>query len=265
MIISSGGNSGSQATSLIIRALALGELRLRDWWRVARALALALAAQPCGAQQYITDDAGITAYRACQIQMWHGERSSWVLPVCTPLRNVELSLGFIAVWDDDANGHFEYTSQVKTLFRPLRPSSWGAGAVIGTGRDPAFSGTGERTSTWYAYVPLSLSIASDRIVLHQNTGLLRVSSADTSRSAVTWAMRADVRLRRGFVAVAEAYGSERIGGAGGESPAEFQAGVRKWLRANHVQLDLSYGGTVRGERRGAGWTLGLALITPPFL
>ena len=35
LIISSGGNSGSQATSLIIRALALRELALRDWWRVA--------------------------------------------------------------------------------------------------------------------------------------------------------------------------------------------------------------------------------------
>jgi magnesium transporter len=34
LIMSSGGNSGSQATSLIIRALALGQLRLRDWWRV---------------------------------------------------------------------------------------------------------------------------------------------------------------------------------------------------------------------------------------
>ena len=35
LILSSGGNSGSQATSLIIRALALRELRLRDWWRIA--------------------------------------------------------------------------------------------------------------------------------------------------------------------------------------------------------------------------------------
>jgi magnesium transporter len=35
LIISSGGNSGSQATSLIIRSLALGELQLSDWWRVA--------------------------------------------------------------------------------------------------------------------------------------------------------------------------------------------------------------------------------------
>lgn len=35
LIMSSGGNSGSQATSLLIRALALQEVRLRDWWRVA--------------------------------------------------------------------------------------------------------------------------------------------------------------------------------------------------------------------------------------
>ncbi len=35
LIVSSGGNSGSQATSLIIRALALREVTLRDWWRVA--------------------------------------------------------------------------------------------------------------------------------------------------------------------------------------------------------------------------------------
>ncbi len=33
-IISSGGNSGSQASTLIIRAMALDEVRIRDWWRV---------------------------------------------------------------------------------------------------------------------------------------------------------------------------------------------------------------------------------------
>jgi magnesium transporter len=36
LIISSGGNSGSQASTLVIRAMALGEVKLRDWWRVAR-------------------------------------------------------------------------------------------------------------------------------------------------------------------------------------------------------------------------------------
>lgn len=34
LIISSGGNSGSQATTIMIRAMALGEVKLRDWWRV---------------------------------------------------------------------------------------------------------------------------------------------------------------------------------------------------------------------------------------
>jgi magnesium transporter len=36
LIISSGGNSGSQASTLMIRAMALGEVTLRDWWRVMR-------------------------------------------------------------------------------------------------------------------------------------------------------------------------------------------------------------------------------------
>jgi magnesium transporter len=35
LIVSSGGNSGSQGTSLIIRALALREVSLKDWWQVA--------------------------------------------------------------------------------------------------------------------------------------------------------------------------------------------------------------------------------------
>ena len=36
LIVSSGGNSGSQASTLMIRAMALGEVNLRDWWRVMR-------------------------------------------------------------------------------------------------------------------------------------------------------------------------------------------------------------------------------------
>lgn len=36
LIISSGGNAGSQASTLVIRAMALGEVRMKDWWRVMR-------------------------------------------------------------------------------------------------------------------------------------------------------------------------------------------------------------------------------------
>jgi len=44
LIISSGGNSGAQASTLVVRAMALGQVRLRDWWRVLyRELALGVA------------------------------------------------------------------------------------------------------------------------------------------------------------------------------------------------------------------------------
>jgi magnesium transporter len=36
LILSAGGNSGSQATTLIIRAMVLGEVRLRDWFHIMR-------------------------------------------------------------------------------------------------------------------------------------------------------------------------------------------------------------------------------------
>ena len=47
LIISSGGNAGSQATSLIIRALGVGDITLRDWWRVMRREILAGFALGC--------------------------------------------------------------------------------------------------------------------------------------------------------------------------------------------------------------------------
>ena len=62
LIMSSGGNSGSQATSLLIRALALGQLRLRDWWRVAlRELPVGIA---LGASLGVIGIARIAAWQA---------------------------------------------------------------------------------------------------------------------------------------------------------------------------------------------------------
>lgn len=67
LIISSGGNSGSQATTLVIRAMALGEIRLRDWFRVIRrelAAGLVLGA--------ILGCIGIT-----RIFLWHAVRGTY--------------------------------------------------------------------------------------------------------------------------------------------------------------------------------------------
>jgi magnesium transporter len=78
LIMSSGGNSGSQATSLIIRAVALQEVRLRDWWRVA------LRELPTG----MTLGAILGLIGIVRITLWqklgvfdYGEH--WVLIACT--------------------------------------------------------------------------------------------------------------------------------------------------------------------------------------
>jgi magnesium transporter len=78
LIMSSGGNSGSQATSLLIRALALRELELKDWWRVA------LRELPSG----ITLGAILGAIAILRIALWqhlgiydYGEH--WVLIALT--------------------------------------------------------------------------------------------------------------------------------------------------------------------------------------
>ncbi|HVO63267.1 MAG TPA: magnesium transporter [Terriglobales bacterium] len=67
LIISSGGNSGSQATTLVIRAMALGEIKLRDWLRVIRrelAAGIALGA--------ILGVIGVS-----RIMLWHALRGTY--------------------------------------------------------------------------------------------------------------------------------------------------------------------------------------------
>lgn len=239
-------------------------MRWRRHAAVVAMLLISAAASPASshAQQYITDDAAVTEFRACQLQMWHGERTSWVMPVCTPVRNLELSLGFIGVWEDGLDGHFEYVLQAKTLLKRLTTDGWGAGFVAGVGRDPALATTAPPQTSYYAYVPVSVSLAGDRVVLHQNTGIIVQSAARSDRLGVTWAARTEFALRRDrLLGVAEVYGAE------GRAPAppEYQIGVRAFPRPGRVQLDLSYGGLLRTGRRAQGWTLGLALVTPPFL
>jgi hypothetical protein len=203
--------------------------------------------------------------------MWHGERSSWILPVCTPVKNLELSLGLLAVRPDNADTRLEYVAQFKTLLKPLTSNSWGAGFAAGTGRDLTSPERGNEYSI-YAYVPFSKSLWNDRLVLHENIGWSYVHREPHWDNSLSWATRAEIkldgRIGRGMVGVAEIYGAERIERHDTQTRPEYQAGLRTWLRPDRVQLDLSFGRTLRrpfAGNDGPGWTIGLALTTPPFL
>ncbi|WP_428029305.1 magnesium transporter [Ancylobacter sp.] len=78
LIMSSGGNSGSQATSLIIRALALGEIKLKDWWRVA------LRELPSGlVLGSILAALGVTRITIWQLAGFHDYGEYWMLVAAT--------------------------------------------------------------------------------------------------------------------------------------------------------------------------------------
>ena len=88
LIISSGGNAGSQATTLVIRAMALGEVRIRDWWRVIRrefATGLALGT--------ILASIGLA-----RILLWQGLFSAYGTHYFLVAMTVSLSLVGVVLW-----------------------------------------------------------------------------------------------------------------------------------------------------------------------
>src|SRR4029434_1145735 len=88
LIISSGGNSGSQAASLIIRALAVGELKLRDWWSVMRREVLA--------GLVLGSILGLVGFMRITIWSWFSPTYGphWLLVAVT----IWLSLAGVALW-----------------------------------------------------------------------------------------------------------------------------------------------------------------------
>jgi len=89
LIISSGGNTGSQAASLIIRALALGELKIKNWWYVMRKEILS--------GLFLGAILGFIGF--LRILLWqitgikeHGEYWIWIGA------SVALSLFFVVIW-----------------------------------------------------------------------------------------------------------------------------------------------------------------------
>ncbi|WP_341654889.1 magnesium transporter [Blattabacterium cuenoti] len=89
LVVSSGGNSGSQAASLIIQAMALGEVKIKDWWIVMRREII------CGF--FLGSILGLTGF--IRVIVWHkihlfNYGSHWILVGFT----VFLSLIGVVLW-----------------------------------------------------------------------------------------------------------------------------------------------------------------------
>jgi hypothetical protein len=214
-----------------------------------------LAARPLN-----TDDARLTDPGACQLETWRrnnrDSKEFWALPACNPTGNLEMTLGGNDLPDGSGGRAHDMVVQGKTLFRELETGGYGIGLAAGMVRhtDP---GPGQgRLSSAYFYVPASKSFLKDQIVVHLNLGAQ--NNRDTGTIPLTWGLGTEVNITPRFALIAETYGDNH-------TQHFYQAGVRTWVIPNRWQIDTTFGAQSGNIGASRWWTIGIRLITPPFL
>jgi hypothetical protein len=226
-------------------------------------LLLALAAivstpVSAAAQQFLTDDAAVVGFAACQIEAWYGQRESRIEPACQAVRNLEIMVGF-GYADDGADRVYEPAIEAKYLLRETGSRAIGVSAVVGL----LFDGhpfSRDRMEELFGYIPMTVPVAADRLYLHLNAGGrldLRDAGNDAPDEARAmkpfWAARADLTLPMAadrFDLIADFSAEEtRL--------PEYQIGLRGRAIPDLLLIDLSWGGHLESGVTGAGWKLGI--------
>ena len=213
------------------------------------------------ARPMVVDDARIVDAESCQLETWRRSyRDSfeyWALPGCNPTGNLEITLGS-AKLPNNGNAADDYSRTVqiqgKTLFRKLETNSYGYGlAVGGSVRPPSL---GDQLPNYYAYVPYTRSLQDDRWFVHANLGVQRQGVSPAT--GVTAGIGTEYAVVPRVFLILETYGDNH-------SAASYQGGVRVWLVPNHIQIDATVGTQAGGLGANRWFSLGLRLLTPPFL
>jgi hypothetical protein len=215
---------------------------------------LVVALPAHAARPMITDDARITDPGACQVETWfqrfRDATDWWALPACNPGGNFEVTAGGAHAHAEGEAQRSAFLVQGKTLFKPLETDGWGIGLAAGYATQP---GGGSGSGAPYFYVPVSLSFAADRILIHGNLGATRLRVSGDTR--FTWGIGGEFALTDRIYAIAESFGQDRGGGL-------YQGGVRVWLVPAHVQIDATVGSSYNDSREDRWFSLGLRLISP---
>jgi hypothetical protein len=219
------------------------------------ALLAVLAPAAHAARPMITDDARITDPQACQLETWVQVRKNahdfWALPACNPGGNFELTMGGALAHADGSAQSGAVQIQGKTLFKNVETNSWGLGIAGGYATQP---GKGQSGSPYF-YLPGSLSLADDRVVLHANLGAIRLHEIQETR--MTWGLGSETASTERLYVIAEAFGLN-VG------RPSIQAGLRYWIVPGHVQVDTTVGSNL-DDFQGNRWlSIGLRLISPPI-
>lgn len=216
-------------------------------------LLLFLAFAAHAARPMTTDDARLTDAGACQVESWFhlhdNQREFWALPACNPGGNFELTFGGALAYTAGNPDSGAAVIQGKTLFKALEPNGYGVGLAAGYATQP---GNGQSGSPYF-YIPVSFSLADDRLVIHTNLGNLH--ERESRKNRLTWGVGGELQTTSRLYVIAESYGQDK-------GSAFFQTGLRYWLLPNHIQVDTTYGSQI-GHIADQHWfSIGLRLISP---
>lgn len=223
------------------------------------AIVLAAVQPAMAARPLVTDDARLVDPKSCQLESWmqvqSGGNEFWALPGCNPTGNLELTLGGSMQRADGRLDASNIQFQGKTLLKPLESNGYGVALSVGVVHHP--NADPKRVfGNVYVNVPVSVSFADDRFVLHVNAGGRRDTEDRLYR--MTWGVGSETQLHPRVYLVAETFGENK-------GHPSFQAGLRFWLVKDRVQVDTTYGNVFGGGSGQRFFTIGLRLLSPAFL
>jgi len=197
----------------------------------------ALAARP-----FVTDDARLTTGGSCQMESWMriypDSNELWALPACNPTGNLEFTFGGGRSKPQGEQATSDYVFQAKTLLRPLETNGWGMGLAVGTIHHPEINPGPNMLGNTYAYIPLSVSLNDDEIILHANLGWLKDKSSGLH--SASWGIGGEFKMHAKLLGIAETYGDNRGMSYG-------QIGIRYSVIPDLFQLDATVGQQLSGE------------------
>jgi hypothetical protein len=203
-----------------------------------------------------TDDASITPMGECQLQSWvqrtNGMGELWLLPACSPLARMEITLGGALRWSDRSGRstlNTLGTMQFKFLLRDYAPGEWGAAFSLGQSRGGADAAE-DRVDARPFNLVTSYQAADKAFNLHFNVGVRRDEAHNETHA--TWA------------AAYEHHPADRLGAfveVIGESakPASLQTGFRYDVIPEHVSMNFTIGATLRNGLHEPIATIGVNL------
>lgn len=204
------------------------------------------------ARPFVTDDARLTTAGSCQLESWMriypDSKELWALPACNPTGNLEFTVGGGRARHEDAPATSDYVFQAKTLFRPLETNDWGIGFAVGTIRHPEINPGPNMLGNTYAYIPLSVSLNDDKVILHANLGWLKDKAS--GQNNLSWGVGGEFKLHARLLGIAETFGDNR-------SMSYGQVGVRYSVRPDLFQVDATIGQQLSGPGKNHWVSFGI--------